>query len=100
MRTVLLVATATLLWGCAGREHLGPGFGKSVRAAFAAQVLYLNAGEQTGPFPGLDPQEASIVVDTYFKSLAPEKAAVRRAPMLIVEEPEPARLPPPMGGAK
>lgn len=102
MKSVAIAAglAAAALYGCASREHLGPRYGVATRAAFAAQVIHPDAGSQAAEVTGLDPQEAAIVSDAYFKSLTPAKQAPREEPLLILAPPQKEKLPPPMGGPK
>lgn len=103
MNKLLVAASLVALAGCASREHLGPHTGVAVRTALRTQVIHPEAGDDAKPIPGLDPQEAAVVSDAYFKSLGPEKGAAtaRKPNLLLIEEPEgPQKLPPPMGGPK
>lgn len=61
--------------GCGDRSHLTESYGRAHREAFARQVADPGAGERAKAPKGLDAQEASIVVDTYRKQLAPKGAA-------------------------
>ncbi len=85
--------------GC-GRAHLEAGYGRSYRAQFAAQ-----RDRPTGASPaaknltGLDAQEASIIAQTYRRSLAPKEVEEKAQPILVVAPNQPGSaqpaLPPP-----
>jgi hypothetical protein len=87
MRTLVLAMCALLptVLGCADRTHLTAGYGRSYHEAVARQTVNPDAG--TGPVVdrGLDPQEASVIVQGYRASLAPKgQQTTAQEPMLIV----------------
>ncbi len=66
----LAAACLTLLaGGCGGRAHLTDSYGRATRAAFTGQAANPNAGSTPHKLPGLDAQEASIVVSNYHRAL-------------------------------
>jgi hypothetical protein len=96
MRPIVLASLAILALaaGCVGRKaHLIPGFGRSVDPAFAAQAP---RRAPTAPAVlGLDPQEASVVSQTYLNGLAPKGEQVKEEPMILVAPQTRDRLPQP-----
>lgn len=71
--TVLPIALSFLgiiAAGCAGRVRLTESHGRANRQAFAKQAVNTTGSGQRGPTPGLDAQDASIVVKTYRRSLS------------------------------
>lgn len=75
-----------LLLGCSGRVHITKGHGDSVRAALRAQAAE-PAAKRTNAVEGLDSQEASIIADSYRRSLAPKGQTVEEEPVIIVAPP-------------
>lgn len=70
-----------VLSSCA-RPHLTETFGRSNRAAFAAQAPpQAQARKAT---TGLDSQEASIISGSYRRSLAPKTREVKDQPILLI----------------
>jgi type IV pilus biogenesis protein CpaD/CtpE len=86
MKTLVSAALMALAAGCA-REHLTETHGRATRELFAVQRA--NPGAPRGPEPkaltGLDSQEATIIADTYRRSLAPEDTRVEEPGMLLLE---------------
>jgi len=83
------LAVALLALGVAAcdRTHMSANFGEANRAAFHAQVIDPDAGNETRPSPSLDPEEAATIARTHLKSLAPPAtagAAGYRDPILVV----------------
>jgi hypothetical protein len=64
------LALLALTAGCGARAHLTVNHGRSMRSAFGAQAANPGAGQQPHKLPGLDAQEASIVVKNYHRALA------------------------------
>jgi type IV pilus biogenesis protein CpaD/CtpE len=64
------VLLALLPGGCGGRNHLTPSHGRAVRQSIVAQTANPEAGSQPHRLPGLDAQEANIVVKNYRRALA------------------------------
>jgi hypothetical protein len=64
-----LTLTLLLTGGCGGRAHLTDSYGRATRAAFTGQAANPNAGSTPHKLPGLDAQEASIVVGNYHRAL-------------------------------
>ncbi|ABS28140.1 hypothetical protein [Anaeromyxobacter sp. Fw109-5] len=93
MKTVVVAALVVLAAGCA-REHLTETHGKSMRESFAVQRANPDAPRR-GPPPkaltGLDSQEATIIAETYRKSLAPEGTAVEEPEVLLIAPPQSTR---------
>jgi hypothetical protein len=86
--TVGVVVTAS---GCA-RKHLTPQFGTANREAFLAQRA--RAPDQPAPRPNmaLDPQETSVISESYLRGLSGKAARGEPEPMLYV-------APQPSGGS-
>ena len=88
-RIVLLLGAGALCAACGGGAHLGEQYGRSVRAATAAQRL---AGEPAKAAPsGLDSEEAAIIHSRYRTSLGAPKPAANEdlgGRVLVVEEPQ------------
>jgi len=95
------VVLLLLLSGC-DHTHLAPCYGVAYRSAFAQQVIDPAAGSHAKPEQGLDPEEASIVVDTYRRSLTPtrEDRGGPRTPVLVLPAAPPAGMPPSGGPAQ
>ena len=83
-----LAAAVAALCACAGRPHLWEARGRSVEAQLALQRSPPAPGKRTGPVPGLDSQEASIIAEGYRRSLAPKGVKLEEEPMLIVAPPQ------------
>jgi hypothetical protein len=92
----LLLALTT---GCAGRTHLSDNHGRSMRAAFGAQAANPQAGQAPHKLPGLDAQEASIVVKNYHRALTTKGTQNQEEGMVILAPPtttsQQPYLPPP-----
>jgi hypothetical protein len=84
--TRVLVLAVLLVAGCARRQHIIEGYGASYHAAFGTQAPDRSSGPARAA-PGLDSQEASIIAETYRKSLAPEDQTAKEQPVLIVAPP-------------
>lgn len=77
-----IVVVATLA-GCGWRQqHLSGDYGKSFDAIFAAQAVERQTPARAAS--GLDSQEASIIAQTYRKSLAPKEVSAKEQPILMV----------------
>jgi len=76
---------ALAIWGC-DRTHMSRHFGEANRAAFRAQVINPDAGNEAKPNPPLDPEEAATIARTHLRSLAPPNAVdtAYRNPVLVV----------------
>ncbi|WP_242343567.1 hypothetical protein [Anaeromyxobacter terrae] len=85
MKTVVVAALVVLAAGCA-REHLTETHGRAMREIMTAQRA--NPAAPRGPAPaaldGLDSQEATIIAETYRKSLAPKGERVEEPPVLLL----------------
>jgi type IV pilus biogenesis protein CpaD/CtpE len=85
MKTIVLTAVVVLAAGCA-REHLTETHGRSMRETFTAQQA--NPGAPRGSAPaalnGLDSQEATIIAETYRRSLAPKGERIEEPPVLLL----------------
>ncbi|WP_242333430.1 MULTISPECIES: hypothetical protein [unclassified Anaeromyxobacter] len=85
MKTLVFTALAALAAGCA-REHLTETHGRAMREIFVAQQA--NPGAPRVPAPaalnGLDSQEATIIAETYRKSLAPKGEKVEEPQVLML----------------
>jgi hypothetical protein len=86
----LALASLTLLLvgGCGGRAHLTDSYGRASRAAFTAQAADPNAGAKPHKLPGLDAQEAHIVVGNYHRALTARGSQTDDRGMLILAPPE------------
>ena len=89
-----------LLFSGCDHTHLSASYGTSYRSAFAKQVIEPQAGAHAKPEQELDPEEASIVVDTYRHSLAPnrEDRGSPRTPVLVLPAAPPGGMPVPPEG--
>jgi type IV pilus biogenesis protein CpaD/CtpE len=91
-------ALAALAAGCASRAHLTPSHGQATRAAFTSQAANPNAAQRPHKMPGLDAQEAGIVVKNYRRALTTKGTQSEDQGMLLLAAP-PANqqpyLPPP-----
>ncbi len=96
MRKSLVLAAAgmlalSLLPGCADRTHMSENYGRTLRRAFSNQVVdprpHAKAPE------GLDPEEATIVLRTYRRSLSPTKEAPRTPVIVVPGAPAPGAQP-------
>ncbi len=87
-RLIFSCAVVSLLWAC-NRTHLSPYFGHATREAFASQVIDAGPSLAKRPDPGLDPEEAAIIAESYRNSLSPPKSQAARAPVVFVTD-EPA----------
>jgi hypothetical protein len=91
MRTVLrLVAGLALLSvGCA-REHLSPAFGRANREAYAMQQVSA-AEARPPPSMTLDTQEASVISESYVRSLSGKGSTSEPGPVLFVAPQRPGQ---------
>ncbi len=91
MRRLALIAIA-LLGGACARERLTETHGRSTREVFMAQRANPGAPAAKPPaaLQGLDSQEATIIAETYRKSLAPKGEQVEE-PQILMINPEPGR---------
>ena len=67
MKKLIVVALFALPGLACNRTHMSPTYGQSLRHALAAQVINPQAGASATPDKGLDPEEASAVLETYRK---------------------------------
>ena len=85
MKAMFVVSFAILLVGCASRNHLTAGHGRSYRAAIARQAVNPEAGKQPVASKGLDSQEAAVIAQSYRQHLAPKgESGEAPPPMLLV----------------
>ena len=86
MRRAIQLAFAflavALAAGCASRTHMTETQGRSYRAAFQQQAP--TKAKISGPVSGLDSQEATIIADSYRRSLAPRAVAQQRQDQLLL----------------
>lgn len=94
-RTLLLAATLLAPLGCGSRRHLSPDHGRSVRQAFATQVVRRQP-HPPGALPaGFDPDDARATNENYRVTLA-RKGADKKASapgIIVVNEEEGRRAP-------
>jgi hypothetical protein len=84
-----IAAAVALAVACGGRAHLEPGYARSYRGQFAAQRARPPGAKPAVAAPGLDAQEASIIANSYRKSLAPkEERQYGAEPILVVAPPQ------------
>jgi type IV pilus biogenesis protein CpaD/CtpE len=79
---LVLLAASTL--GCFSRVHMSDNYGRSVHTAFARQVVNPGGAAKAPAMRGLDAQEASLVVETYRKQLAPKGGASTEGSILML----------------
>jgi hypothetical protein len=92
-----LAVLALVLAGCAGPDHMSPSYGRAEREALGSQAAY-PAKPVAPPNMALDPQEASVVAESYVRSLSGKTAQAEPEPILIVDPQRQAGqrpLPPP-----
>jgi hypothetical protein len=98
-RTLVLAAALPLTFaGCGGRRHLTESHGRAYRETFAKQTVNPHAGVGDQRKPGLDSQEAAMVVKNYRKTLERESGGSEEGRGLILVAPQPGAapyLPPP-----
>jgi hypothetical protein len=88
------------------RTHMSASYGQSLRRALAAQVIDPRAGSRPVTDRGLDPEEASAVLEGYRKSLTSsgDTQSSLRTPVLVLPQAQPglAPAPPPLppGGSR
>jgi hypothetical protein len=92
MRTTRTVIAIALLGAGCVREHLTETQGRSTREVFAAQRANPDAPAARPPaaLQGLDSQEATIIAETFLKSLAP-KGEQYEEPRILMVNPTPGR---------
>jgi hypothetical protein len=93
-----LVLSLALAVGCGGRAHLTEGHGRSMRAAFTSQAANPQAGQRPHKLPGLDAQEAAIVVGNYRRSMTVRATQTDDQGMILLAAPngnQQPYLPPP-----
>jgi hypothetical protein len=81
---LLLLALPLCIAGCAPRNHLTAGHGRSYHEALARQAVNPQAGSQPVASKGLDPQEAAVISQGYRASLAPKGQTAEQQPILLV----------------
>jgi hypothetical protein len=81
---ILLLAWPLAIAGCASRNHLTAGHGRSYHEVLARQAANPEAGSQPVASKGLDPQEAAVISQGYRASLAPKGQAAEQEPILLV----------------
>jgi type IV pilus biogenesis protein CpaD/CtpE len=90
---------ALLAAGCGSRQHMTENYGRSVGAAFSAQVANPQAGRTETKPANLDAQEARLVVKGYQRALSPKGSQTEDQGILILAPPSAANgqpyLPPP-----
>ncbi len=95
----LAAALLALLAGCGARTHLTDSHGRSMRAVFASQAVDPEAGNRPHKLPGLDAQEAAIVVKNYRRSLATKNSTQNEDQGMVIMAPaaqhQQPYLPPP-----
>jgi hypothetical protein len=90
-RGIELAFIAVALTGCASRAHLTETQGRSYHAFFQRQAP--PQAKISGPVSGLDSQEATIIAESYRRSLAPRQVAQQRPDQILLVGPQP------LGGA-
>jgi len=84
-----IAALVAFTVACGGRAHLEPGYSRSYRGQFAAQEARPPGAKPATAAPGLDAQEASIIANSYRKSLSPkEERQYGAEPILVVAPPQ------------
>jgi type IV pilus biogenesis protein CpaD/CtpE len=81
---LLLLVLPLCIAGCASRNHLTSGHGRSYHEALARQAANPEAGNQSVASKGLDPEEAAVIAQGYRTSLAPKGEKVEQEPILLV----------------
>jgi hypothetical protein len=89
MKTLALVLLVVPLAfsGCASRAHLSEGHGRSYRDTLGRQAVNPEAGKQPVASKGLDPQEASVIAQSYRMSLAPKGEAMAGQEQMLMVAP-------------
>ena len=81
---LLLLALPLCIAGCASRNHLTEGHGRSYHEALARQAVNPEASSQPVASKGLDSQESAVIAESYRKSLAPKGQTGEQEPILLV----------------
>jgi hypothetical protein len=94
----LVLALVLAATACGNRTYLTASHGRAVRQVLAAQRANPEAGQKPHTLPGLDAQEASIVVKSYRRALVGKTDRSEDPGLLILspsQQPTQPYLPPP-----
>ncbi len=81
VHVVAAIGLAALVTGCA-RQHLSSGYGRAFHEAFAPQGANFTAAKP--PNMALDTQEASVISESYVRSLSGKSGEAAPEPVILV----------------